>query len=156
MNLLNETRIVITGSRFWEDDVIIPYAIEQIVAGCSGKPVIIQGECPYGGADLIAKNYAERRGYKIESFEPEWKDGKVLGPQRNKRMLEAGADIVLAFPFPNSRGTVDCVKKAMEMGIPVKVYEQNFKVGHDEDVKPNHCSQSSRIHFSPHKGCILR
>ena len=116
-------RFVITGSRFWEDDVTIAYAIEQARKEY-GDGVIVQGECPYGGADLLAKEYAKRKGYQWESFYAEVKNGKIQGPKRNTAMIRAGADVVLAFPISSSRGTVDTILKAREAGIPVKIYPQ--------------------------------
>jgi hypothetical protein len=40
------------------------------------------------------------------------------GTDRNQKMLEAGADLVIA--FPDGRGTADMVRRAHRAGIPVR------------------------------------
>ncbi len=44
------------------------------------------------------------------------------GPRRNTRMCAAGADLVMAFPGPRSRGTYDCLRRAAQYGIPAEVH----------------------------------
>lgn len=50
-------------------------------------------------------------------------NGRVLGPERNARMVALGADECPAFPLPSSRGTRNCIRLAREAGITVTVYE---------------------------------
>ncbi len=50
--------------------------------------------------------------------------GKQAGPIRNARMLTQGKpDIVCAFPAADSIGTLDMMKKARRVGIPVRLYK---------------------------------
>jgi len=81
--------------------------------------VVIQGECPYGGVDLAAKQWAEDTdGVRTESYPADWKRlGKAAGMARNTVMVRAGADLCLAFPARGSRGTWDCLRKAVDAGI---------------------------------------
>lgn len=121
-------RIIVTGSRhvtasqgIYVMNVLYlatlrPLALNRTV-------VIIQGECPYGGVDLVAKSWATSAGLPGESYPPEiTADGKVLGPARNQRMVDAGGSLCLAFPTIGSRGTWDCVRKAADAGIHVRIY----------------------------------
>lgn len=44
------------------------------------------------------------------------------GHRRNEAMCAAGADLLLAFPGPGSKGTWDCLRRAAAHGIPARVY----------------------------------
>lgn len=51
-------------------------------------------------------------------FEADWDNhGNAAGPLRNAQMILAGADLVVAFPHAESRGTVDCLAKAVRARI---------------------------------------
>lgn len=122
-------RVIVTGSREYESRATVWNALsdELVHAEFLGVPmVVVEGQCPHGGADLIAQQWAEaargtRRDVWHDPFPANWKAlGKRAGPFRNQRMVDAGANICLAFPLPSSRGTWDCVRRAEEAGIPVK------------------------------------
>lgn len=116
-------RILITGSRRWTDRYRIETALRSATAGRNSHEVtVVHGECPYGGADIIAAAIADRIGYVVEPHPASWKvHGKAAGPIRNQEMVDLGADVCLAFPHADSRGTWDCVKRADAAGIPVIV-----------------------------------
>jgi hypothetical protein len=77
------------------------------------------------GADTLAHQTAVEMGYAVEIFKADWdKYGKRAGPDRNQRMVNAGADLCLAFPLAGSIGTWDCVRRARAAGIPVEVFDQ--------------------------------
>lgn len=81
---------------------------------------LVHGKCPYGGIDLIAANIAAGYGWNVEEHPPEVRDGRILGPARNRHMCSLGADIVVAFPGPGSSGTWDCLRWAQRYGIPFR------------------------------------
>lgn len=119
-------RILITGSRSHDSPEMIHKALDEETRHIFDKSsvTIIQGECPYGGADKFASQWAEINGAVDESYPADFKKlGKKAGPLRNQKMVNSGANICLAFPTDDSRGTWDCVKKAKEANIPVKVYK---------------------------------
>jgi hypothetical protein len=78
------------------------------------------GQCPYGGVDLIAENTVRPWGWQIERDPAQIRNGKILGPARNRRMCAKGASLCLGFPGPGSRGTWDCLKWAAHYGIPFR------------------------------------
>jgi len=115
-------RILVTGSRKWTDREIIFDAICPLLDDHNAEQTIIHGAAP--GADSIAAGIAQKLGLKAEAYPADWvKHGNAAGPIRNTEMVKSGADLCLAFPLPGtSRGTWDCVRKAVDAGIPVRIF----------------------------------
>lgn len=118
-------RIIVTGSRNWSDETAIEEVLLDVTAHIDVRPiVIVQGGAP--GADSIAKRIAERRGWRVETFEADWKKyGKAAGPRRNGDMVMAGGDICCAFPGGSrtvAPGTWNCLETAAAAGIPVRIH----------------------------------
>ncbi len=82
---------------------------------------IISGEA--GGADMLAKQYAEECGWNYEGYPADWNTyGKRAGPIRNNEMLVKGKpDLVVAFLAPNSRGTKHMISISEKAGVTVKI-----------------------------------
>lgn len=118
-------RILVTGSRDWTDTETIRRALSEAWHRL-GRPhdaVLVQGECHLGGADKIAADTWRTWGYPVEGHPAgRGPGGRVLGPERNARMVALGADLCLAFPLPSSRGTRNCMRLAREAGIPVYIF----------------------------------
>ena len=84
---------------------------------------IIQGECPYGGVDRVAKRWGQKNDCIDEPHPADWSaHGKSAGRIRNTDMVDSSAGICLAFPGKASVGTPDCLNKAWRAGIPTHVY----------------------------------
>jgi hypothetical protein len=126
---VGDFRVLVTGSRNCDE-----YEA-QFVAGtldrlCSAalanavRVVIVEGECPKGGVDRAARNWAEATpGAEVEPHPADWdRHGRAAGPIRNSEMVKSGANWCLGFPSPGSRGTWDCIRKAADAGIPVRIY----------------------------------
>lgn len=125
---MKDHRVLVTGWRNWPEryqGVIRGYldaVWRDVQWNALGRMVIVQGECPYGGVDLYAKLWAEQMAIEVESYPAEVDAaGKILGPARNSRMVALGAERCLGFPGPNSRGTWDCIRKAVDADIPTYV-----------------------------------
>jgi hypothetical protein len=110
---MNDFRVLVTGAR-----VVSPRVV-----------VVVQGECPYGGVDLVAKKWAEGSpGVASEGHPAEWdRLGRRAGPVRNAHMVSLGADVCLAFPAKGSRGTWDCLQRAVDAGIPSHLYPLHIR-----------------------------
>ena len=108
-------KVLVCGSRDWKD----PNPIAIFINSLNPEDTLIQGDAR--GADLIAKELAEKRGdLIIESFPADWdKYGKSAGYRRNIEMLNQRPDRVYAFPIATSKGTYHTIKEAQRMGIPV-------------------------------------
>lgn len=115
-------RVLVTGSRDWHDVDVVFAALSEVCTEVG--TVVVHGDCPTG-ADRIASDWCQTQRDIFEEKHPaNWKFGKSAGPIRNQHMVDLGADICLAFPLPESRGTRHCMTAAAKAGIPVRVVEQ--------------------------------
>lgn len=118
-------RILVTGSRDWADRALIRSALlGHVWITRALNPVLVHGGAR--GADtLAAQEFAELFGHRgtVEVHEADWDQyGRLAGPFRNRDMVALGADLCLAFPLGESRGTRNCMRLAEEAGIPVLNY----------------------------------
>ena len=114
-------RILVTGSRNWTDREVIFRALLTIGVSATHdhSRTLVSGACPTG-ADALAEDVARGMGWRVERHPADWDaHGKAAGPKRNQHMVDLGAEICVAFPMPDSRGTRDCMKRAATAGIPV-------------------------------------
>lgn len=119
-------RILVTGSRDWEDELMIRYALKQYLPPADQwfVPTVMHGACR--GADKIAAAQALDLGFVVQDFPADWKThGMKAGVLRNLQMLDCGPDVVLAFRRNGSRGTTHCIEAAKARGIPVVVHEHS-------------------------------
>lgn len=112
-------RVIVCGSRDWHDTLKIRKRIQALPE----TAVIITGGAR--GADEIAHAYALLMGMTTEVYPADWwKYGRAAGPRRNKKMLDSGADLVIAFRLDkDSRGTNNMIGIAKAASVPVEVVE---------------------------------
>lgn len=133
-------RLLITGSRDWDNEAAITKPLTALLATTtfSGKTLILIHGAHPTGADAIANNWAEWHRHhgariEIERHRADWRThGLAAGPIRNREMVAAGADACLAYigpcrkrscgrPKPHgSHGAMDCADAAEAAGIPVR------------------------------------
>jgi len=116
-------RILVTGSRDWEDyDVIRGALAAALPVDYAGTvPVLVHGGAR--GADQMAAHVSLTWGWKQEEHRAGWgRLGKAAGPVRNREMVLAGADLCLAFIRNGSPGATGCAAMAQQHGIPVRRY----------------------------------
>lgn len=120
---MTDYRVLITGSRDWTDYEALRHAIDINTIGKSRwRTTIVHGACPTG-ADYMAAGYAFDEGFNVEAYPADWnKHGRAAGPIRNQQMVDLGADVCLAFPLGESRGTRHCMRAAEKAGIKVINY----------------------------------
>jgi hypothetical protein len=112
----NGTTVIVCGGRDYKDRERVFAALDQMRAKHSGFLLIAHGGAP--GADTLAGEWARERGIACEVFPADWEGrGPAAGPERNQRMIDAGANGCVA--FPGGRGTADCVRRCEATGIPV-------------------------------------
>lgn len=116
-------RIIVAGSRAWGKPQIVWDALNE-VRHEHGPFVLVHGDCSTG-ADFYAHEWFRVGGQLLGcteiKFPAAWEAyGKGAGPMRNRNMIAAGADLVLAFPLPFGSGTQHAVWLAEQAGIPVQ------------------------------------
>lgn len=106
-------RVIVCGGRGYNGDVCSPL---DALLDLEGPFVLVHGDAP--GADTAAALWAESRGLPIEAFPADWnRHGRAAGPRRNRRMMQAGAGLLVA--FPGGVGTEDTVRRARAEYCPV-------------------------------------
>jgi SLOG family YspA-like protein len=120
-------RVLVTGSRDWEDREAVDNALSTLMLTEAGMHdvTVVHGACGTG-ADRFASDWvrdAERfdNGVFQEPHPADWQQhGRSAGPRRNAEMVALGADVCLAFIRNSSRGATHCAELAEKAGIPVK------------------------------------
>lgn len=116
-------RVIVTGSRAWPDPVRVAHELNTLYLQ-HGPFTLIHGACATG-ADEAAHQWCVTAGHDLGvteiKYHAQWAEfGKRAGPIRNEKMVKAGADLVLAFPLFDSRGTKHTIELAEAAGIPVR------------------------------------
>ena len=131
-------RVLVTGSRDLDDWELMYSALraQALLAGGSQFLTVIHGGAK--GADSLAAKFCAHFPEVTEErcpadwsrdcgqgcfHRPRFRDGRrycpVAGNLRNQEMVDRGADVCLAFPRGEARGTGDCIRRAKKAGIPV-------------------------------------
>lgn len=112
-------KLLVTGSRHWNDPLSIMYHLKDHVWG--SDITLIHGDAK--GADSMCAAFAKEWGWKVVAVPAEWdKYGKKAGMRRNIEMLNMEPDFVVAFPRPDSIGTIACINEAIKRQIPIRIY----------------------------------
>lgn len=142
-------RILVTGSRRWMD----ADRIEQVLKGIRAQAFFADALLVHGaarGVDQMAAAAWISFGGTALPFRAKWSQcgrecppnhqrvrngGRycpTAGHRRNQRMVDAGADLAIAFSRDASTGCADCVRRAQAAGIPVLFFDYAAAV--DEGV----------------------
>lgn len=137
-------KVLVTGSRSWDDEQTIREALDAVAssAEAAGYPriVVVHGACPKG-ADAIADAWVRAHPTATAERHPAmWnRHGKIAGRARNREMVKAGADLVLAFIRDDSPGATHCAEVAVEAGLILRVWrygEPGVYASHATDELP--------------------
>jgi len=118
-------RILVTGSREFSSLEIASAALSEARWHFGSILTVVHGGAR--GADRILAAMAQEFGFDVEAHPADWQaNGKAAGFIRNQAMVDAGADMALAFLVEGHacRGTRDCGRRAKAAGIPVRWYVQ--------------------------------
>lgn len=122
---MGDYRILITGTR--QNGPEIKGQVWRTLDSASfwvaqrNRLIVVHGQCPAGGVDKYAEDWAIARGHQAERHPADFSKGRQAGPLRNAEMVAAGAQVCIGFPGPGSRGTWDCLRRAVDAGIPTSV-----------------------------------
>ena len=110
-------RVCVTGGRTFSDR---KWFDEELDALHSGHRIVAILEGGASGADELAVRWARAHEVPIETFTAHWQlEGRSAGPIRNRRMLDARPDLVIA--FPGGPGTAHCLEEARHRGIAIHI-----------------------------------
>jgi hypothetical protein len=128
-------RVIVTGDRRWYDPDLAEQVVKRLLARYGRDLVIVHGAAT--GIDASFADACDDLGVQHEPHPARWKDLKAAGavikydrrkhpynanagPERNAEMVAAGADLCVAFHrfLAGSKGTKDCVRRAIVAGIP--------------------------------------
>lgn len=123
--MTNTTRLLVCGSRTWEDVALIESVLLELWD--AGYRLLAHGAAR--GADRIAGDVGDRIGYSVTPYKADWDlYGKSAGAIRNRAMFKAfNPGLVVAFRMPGkSSGTDDMVRVARshECEVLIKTPEQ--------------------------------
>lgn len=118
-------RVLVTGSRTWDDVATLAAVLDGIRARVGNRMVVVHGHCP-DGADAIADAWTlQYLPRPPERWPAPWTQlGKSAGPRRNQAMVDSRPDETVAFlrDPANSRGTKHCAAASERAGIPTTRY----------------------------------
>lgn len=108
-------RILITGSRNWDDRESVLAALDKVRTDAdlwSWDYVVVHGGAL--GVDTFAGDYAESMGMAVEVHPARDFETPLL---RNQHMVDLGAEVCLAFADRWASGTGHCARAARKAGI---------------------------------------
>lgn len=113
-------KVIVCGGRDFDNLAYVWGALDAMHEKY-GITALMQGGAK--GADSLASEWAKTKpGIQRYVCKADWeKHGRAAGPIRNKRMLEWGPDLVVA--FPGGSGTANMVKLATDAGVAVIRFE---------------------------------
>lgn len=123
-------RILVTGSRTWDDEATIEKAIADAISWGAANWLITTNDevtvvhgAARNGADDIAESLCVMGDIRTEKHPADWsRFGKSAGFKRNAEMVSLGADICLAFIKDGSPGATHAAALAEQAGIPTRRY----------------------------------
>jgi hypothetical protein len=136
----------VTGSRYFTDAFIVFEELDRVFRTWLSKMplfptekfTVIHGQCPKGGADLLAERWVEERkktyddlGVVIEqdAHPPDRKNGFPAAYHiRNQEMVQLRPDLCLVFYQAGAlnRGTQHTVKLCIGYDVPVRPFWSNM------------------------------
>jgi hypothetical protein len=114
-------RIIVTISRDWDDYDAILAAFYDLTPGLDfAKVTVVHGA---SNMDWFVAGIAHMLGASLEAHRADWgRHGKMAGPLRNQEMVDAGADLCIAWIKNKSAGATGCAARAEAAGIEVRRY----------------------------------
>jgi len=119
-------KCIICGTRTWRTPTVPGVIGTLLVAEAVDISDFTFEEIVTGGAlgiDEEADFWARENKYCRTIMPYDVHLGKSGGPNRNQRMVDY-ADMLIAIPGPESKGTWNCIRLAQKKGIPVYIHKE--------------------------------
>lgn len=120
-------RILVTGSRSWENELTISRALRAAHYYLPGQNrVLVHGACPRGADAIADRLVRDLYQWEIEHRPADWdRFGNAAGPIRNQEMVQSGVDLCLAFWKGRSVGTGITIRLAGEAGVTTWIWRES-------------------------------
>ena len=119
MCIQNTFRVIISGSRKFNDYILLEKTMDNFLSNIKTDIVVVCGMAY--GADSLGEKYAKLKGYKIDYFPANWNlYGKRAGYIRNEQMAK-NADALVAFWDEESKGTKHMIKIAHKYNLKIRI-----------------------------------
>ena len=145
-------KILFTGSRDWDQPQAVSRLLHHVTGGDIQDLSVIHGAAP--GLDTHADVLCRRLGVTPQLFPADWtgpcrdacppghrrmRQGRLYCPMaghyRNQAMVDQGPDVVLAFNLDGSRGTADCVTRALATDVDVWLWSVDSNAHHLQSLR---------------------
>lgn len=124
-------RVCVTGGRDFLDGIHVYESLDLFFDLVSGEKDFLNTILVSGGArgaDSLAIDWAKDREVNYHVYPAKWKTfGRSSGPLRNREMIEAGIDHLIA--FPGGPGTADMVAACKKRNIPTLTSKEILDLG---------------------------
>jgi len=111
-------KVIVCGGRKYDDRARVDEVLDRLDSQGDSITLVRSGRAYW--ADFLAERWARAHKKTFEVYLAEWgRHGKKAGSLRNQAMLDAGADLLVA--FPGGRGTADMVRRARAAGLQILV-----------------------------------
>lgn len=121
--------VLVTGARNWTDREAVWNALSDCALSGDGLSLVLVGDCPTG-ADRFAREWCEATTTPVRVYKADWQaHGRRAGPLRNHEMVlglcreralgNYCRGIAFPLPYPDGRGTRDCMHKLRHSGFYV-------------------------------------
>lgn len=128
--------VAVSGGRAYSNGKRVFEVLDQVHAE---EPIslLIQGECPDGGADELSRKWAKSREVNYQGVPPKVKKygWPAAGPKRNREMGEMRPTLWVL--FPGGRGTASA--KAIANELEINTYEVKPIISTQPVLRPCGC-----------------
>jgi hypothetical protein len=116
-------RVLITSDPNWECRPLSRQIIGRLTRKYGSKIIIVHGDG--NGVDQAFAIESREGNVTAEAHPAKWELGKRAGPLRNTEMIATKPVFVIAIHrgLARSKGTKDCVKQALAVGLRVYLFD---------------------------------
>ena len=116
-------RIVVVGEGSWRCDKLRTSIVQRLVTRYGREIVIVHGD-PIGVAESF-ETVCKKLGIRTETRVPNWRTGDPPLRLRTDELLNGGANLCIAVHryIGICHLTIDCVRRAVQIGIPTFVID---------------------------------
>lgn len=122
---MEDYRVVIFGSRGFKNYDLLREKCDAYLQNKKDTHHIIIVSGHAKGADMLGEQYAQEKGYELETYPADWKKyGRRAGFLRNEQMADL-SNAAIGFWDGDSHGTQHMIEYCKNKGLDVRVVRYN-------------------------------